>query len=116
MRRLEGRRLSPRQDEIVSRYVREHIGDSLSIVELSTLLQLSPANFCKAFSKTHGVTPHRFVLNQRIMIAMEKLRQPSAPPFAELARALGFANQAHFSNVFRKLVGRSPLQFRNRAK
>jgi AraC-like DNA-binding protein len=96
--------------------VREHIGDSLSIAELANLLQLSPAYFCKAFSKTHGVTPHRFVLNQRIVIAMEKLRQTSAPPITELARALGFAGKQHFSNVFRKLVGCPPSEFRNRVR
>ncbi len=111
-RRFESR-LSPRQDEIISRYVRENIGSDLSVTELADLLQLSPAYFCKAFAKTRGVTPHRFVLNERISIAMEKLRQPSAPVLAQLAADLGFANQAHFSNVFRKIVGCSPSEFRS---
>ena len=115
VRRLEGR-LSPRQDEIITRYVKEHIGSDMSIAELAGLVNLSPAYFCKAFSKTRGVTPHRFILNERIVIAMERLRQPSAPPLSELASSLGFANQAHFSNVFRKIVGRSPSEFRSRSK
>jgi AraC family transcriptional regulator len=114
-RRLEGR-LSPRQVETINRYVTEHIGSDLSVVELAGVLQLGPAYFCKSFSKTCGVTPHRFVLNRRIAIAIDKLESPSAPPLAELARSLGFVDQAHFSNIFRKLVGRSPSQFRNRAK
>jgi AraC family transcriptional regulator len=114
-RRLEGR-LSPRQVEIINCYVTEHIGSDLSVVELAGVLQLSPAHFCRMFPKTCGVTPHRFVLNKRIAIAIDKLESPSAPPLAELARTLGFAHQTHFNNIFRKLVGRSPLQFRNRAK
>jgi AraC family transcriptional regulator len=113
--RLEGR-LSRRQVETVSRYVREHIGCALSIVELAGLLQLSPAYFCRAFSKTVGVTPHRFVLNERIAIARQRLHQTSTPPMAELAHALGFATQAHFSVVFQKLVGCSPSEFRRRVK
>jgi AraC family transcriptional regulator len=113
--RLEGR-LSRRQVETVSRYVREHIGCALSIVELAGLLQLSPAYFCRAFSKTLGVTPHRFVLNERIAIARQRLHQTSTPPMAELAHALGFATQAHFSVVFQKLVGCSPSEFRRRVK
>jgi AraC family transcriptional regulator len=115
VRRLEGR-LSPRQTEIIGQYIRDHIGCDLSIGELANLLHLSPAYFCKAFSRTQGVTPHRFVLNERIVIAIEKLRQPLAPPLAELASSLGFANQAHFSNVFRKIVGCSPSEFRSRAR
>jgi AraC family transcriptional regulator len=114
-RRLEGR-LSRRQVETVSRYVKGHIECALSIVELAGLLQLSPAYFCTAFSKTLGVTPHRFVLNERIAIARQRLQQTSAPPIAGLACALGFANQPHFSVVFRKLVGCSPSEFRRRVK
>jgi AraC family transcriptional regulator len=114
-RRLEGR-LSPRQVETVSRYVSDHIRCALSIVELAGLLQLSPAYFCRAFSKTLGVTPHRFVLNERIEIARQRLQQTSPPPMAELAHALGFATQAHFSVVFQKLVGCSPSEFRKRSK
>jgi AraC family transcriptional regulator len=113
--RVEGR-LSQRQIDIVSRYVREHIAYDLSIVGLARLLQLSPAYFCKAFSKTLGVTPHRFVVSERISIARERLRTPSAPPLVEIALGLGFADQAHFSNVFRNLVGCSPSEFRRRGK
>jgi AraC family transcriptional regulator len=113
--RAEGR-LPQRQIDIVSRYVREHIDSDLSIVGLANLLELSPAYFCKTFSKTLGVTPHRFVLNERIGIARQRLRQPSPPPLAEIARKLGFADQAHFSNVFRKLVGCSPSEFRREGK
>jgi AraC family transcriptional regulator len=112
-RRLEGR-LSPRQVETINRYVTEHIGSDLSVVELAGVLQLSPAHFCRMFPKTCGVTPHRFVLNKRIAIAIDKLESPSAPPLAELARALGFGDQAHFSNIFRTLVGCPPSEFRNR--
>ena len=111
-RRLQGR-LSPRQDKIIIQYVREHIGCDMNITELASVLQLSPAYFCKAFSKSHGVTPHRFILSQRIGIAMERLRQPSPPPLADLASSLGFADRTHFSQVFRKIVGRSPSEFRS---
>jgi AraC family transcriptional regulator len=113
--RLEGR-LSRRQVETVSRYVSEHIRCALSIVELAGLLQLSPAYFCRAFSKTLGVTPHRFVLNERISTAKQRLQQTSTPPLGELAGDLGFANQTHFGVVFRKLVGCSPSEFRKRSK
>jgi AraC family transcriptional regulator len=61
-KRMEGR-LSPRQVAIVSQYVKERIDSDLSIVELSALLHLSPAYFCRAFSKTLWVTPHHFVTN-----------------------------------------------------
>ena len=113
--RIKGR-LTRRQIEIVDRYVRDNIGKDLSIVELAGILQLSPAYFCRAFSKTVGVSPHRFILNRRISIARQRLQQGSAPSLAELADDLGFGNHAHFSSVFRQLVGCSPSEFRRQGR
>ena len=110
-KRIKGR-LRQRQIEIIERYVKDNIADDLSIVELAGILRLSPAYFCRAFSKTVGVSPHRFILNRRIAIARQRLQQGSAPSLAELADALGFGNPAHFSSVFRQLVGCSPSEFR----
>lgn len=113
--RLEGR-LVGSQVATIRRYVKENIGKDLSIVELSSLFHLSPSHFCRAFSKTLGVTPHRFVLNERISIAKSQLRKSSPLPQAELANELGFASTSYFSEVFRKLVGCSPSAFRRRGR
>lgn len=109
-------RLSQRQMDMTRDYVRDHIGDDLSIVTLSGRVGMSSAYFCKAFSKSFGVTPHRFVLNERVAIARRVLQGPSAPSLASLAHGLGFADQAHFSNVFRKLVGCSPSAYRRECR
>jgi AraC family transcriptional regulator len=74
------------------------------------------SHFYRAFSKTLGVTPHRFVLNERISIAKSRLLKSSPLPQAELANALGFASTSHFSGVFRKVVGCSPSEFRRRGR
>jgi AraC-like DNA-binding protein len=109
-------RLTPRQSELISRYVRDRIDAELSIAGLAALLNLSPSYFCKAFVKSFGITPHRFVLNERISLAKQKLQQTTAPHQAELAKILGFADQAHFSNAFRKIVGCTPSEFSRRAR
>lgn len=108
--------LSQRQMDSIRNYVRDHVGDDLSITTLAGLLKMSSAYFCKAFSKSFGVTPHRFILNERIAVARQRLQNPSAPSLALLASVLGFADQAHFSNVFRKFVGCSPSAYRRRFK
>ena len=111
--RRNGGRLSDRQVQTVRRYVRDHIDRDLSIVELAALVQLSPAYFCKAFAKTIGATPHRFVMNERVSTAKHHLDASSMINLSELAASLGFANRTHFSSVFRKLVGCSPSEYRS---
>ena len=113
--RLEGR-LSPRQIDTVSRYVREHIEDPLSIVELAGLLHLSPAYFCRAFSKTLGVTPHRFVLSERIAIARQRLRA-SLGAIDDGARECPWLCKSNaLWCSLSELVGCSPSEFRRRVK
>jgi AraC family transcriptional regulator len=104
---LEGR-LSAKQTELLECHIREHIDSDLSIVELAKLLDLSPAYFCRAFSKTVGA----FIMNFRIELARERLRQRATLSLDEIALGLGFADRTHLSNVFRKLVGISPSEFR----
>lgn len=104
-------RLSTAQVATITRHVRDNIGAALSVAELAGLLQLSPAYFCRAFSKTLGVTPHRFVMNERVQAARTALRRGGVSSHADLAASLGFANRAHFSSVFRRLAGCSPTDF-----
>lgn len=109
-KRLQGR-LPLSQTTTIKRYVEAHLGQDLSVNELATLLHLSPAYFSKAFAKTVGVSPYRYVLNKRIAAAQSLLLKPFPPSGSELAHLLGFADKSHFSRTFRTQVGCSPSDF-----
>ena len=110
-KRVEGR-LSDRQVEVISKYVKANIGIDLSLSSMAQLLKLSPAYFCRAFTKTTGISPHRFIMNERITAARQILQRNPIADLAEVASALGFSSHAHFSSVFRKLTGCTPSAFR----
>ena len=58
-----------------------------------------------------GVAPHYFMTRRRIERAKELLLH-SDQPLAEIALAVGFSSQAHFTDQFRKMTGSTPLRFR----
>ena len=82
----------------------------LSLSQLSAVAGLTPSHFVRAFSQHYGMTPHAYLLDQRIRHARTLLRQ--GQPLAEVALASGFADQAHFQRQFKRRVAATPGQYR----
>ena len=82
----------------------------LSLSQLSAVAGLTPSHFVRAFSQHYGMTPHAYLLDQRIRHARTLLKQ--GQPLAEVALASGFADQAHFQRQFKRRVAATPGQYR----
>jgi AraC family transcriptional regulator len=95
----------------VTEYMREHHASTIKLADLAEMAGLSQSQLGRAFKASTGVTPHRFLLNQRIARAQELLLAGSMS-LAEIALATGFAEQSHFTRVFRREIGASPGAFR----
>lgn len=65
----------------------------------------------RRFRQYVGASPKWVVQRYRLHEAAEQLKLPNPPPLAELAAALGYADQAHFARDFKQMVGRTPRQF-----
>ena len=74
---------------------------------------MSPYTFSKLFKATVDDTPHSFVLSRRIRRA--EILLDGEMSLSEIALAVGFASQSHFTEAFRRRTGRTPAQARRRA-
>jgi AraC family transcriptional regulator len=99
----------------VLEYVEAHLGDDLSVAGLAGVAGLSTAHFSRLFRATFGRSPHGFVLERRVRAADEMLRRGQLS-IAQVAYRLGFSSQAHFTQVFRRLTGRTPGRWRARGR
>lgn len=108
-----GRRptLSTSQLRRVRKYVHAHLSDELSLVELANVARLSAHYFSRLFKNTVGTTPHRYVLVERVEES-KRLLAKGQLPIKDVATALGFASQSHFTDVFRKATGTTPAHYR----
>lgn len=106
-------RLAPREpeDALVRRAVRAldspHRGASVG--EACEALGLSNRHVIELFRRHVGVAPKTFARVRRFHRALAALGR--GQPRADLAAELGFADQAHFGNEFRRLAGVTPGQF-----
>ncbi|MBC3271289.1 AraC family transcriptional regulator [Pseudomonas sp. SWRI81] len=91
-------------------FIREHCTEVLSLEAICAAAQLSPSYLIRAFKQRYGMTPHAFVVNQRIQFARERLR--SGQLIADVALQAGFADQAHFQRAFKQHLAATPGQYR----
>ncbi len=94
-------------------YIATHFGDNLSRHCVAGLCHLSDSEFSHAFKREQGTTFEDFVLDHRIAQARELLGDPCVP-IAQVAYDVGFHDPAYFSRAFRKLVGMTASQYRER--
>lgn len=92
-------------------HIEAHLGEELALADLAGVACLSPCHFSRCFKRAVGVGPHRYVARRRIERAREMIRRTETP-IAAIAQALGFADQSHFTNAFRRETGATPARFR----
>jgi AraC-like DNA-binding protein len=63
-----------------------------------------------------GLPPHQFVITRRVERAKELIQAGTALSLAEVATHVGFWDQSHSSQHFKRLVGVTPGQFRRSAR
>jgi AraC family transcriptional regulator len=103
--------LSQKQTKQVMEYIRNHLPEDLSLSELAACIALSPYHFARLFKQTTGITPHQYVICQRVEKAKELLRQRELS-VTEIALVCGFAHQGHLSKHFKRIIGLTPTAFR----
>jgi AraC family transcriptional regulator len=92
-------------------HIEAHLGDDIAMDRLAEVARLSPDHFSRLFRQSMGLPPHRYVLYRRIARARQ-LVADSRLSLAEIGYALGFPSQAHFTTMFRRLVGTTPGTYR----
>jgi AraC family transcriptional regulator len=92
-------------------YIGANLGRDLKINALAAVANMSPHHFSLRFKRSVGVAPHQWVLRARVREA-ERLLRAQSMSVAEVALALGFASQTHFTDVFRRVTGTTPRNYR----
>jgi AraC family transcriptional regulator of arabinose operon len=90
-----------------------NLGKKLSLDDLAETAGLSLSRFAHLFREQTGTTPQQFIEQQRIGQA-KQLLELSSRSIKQIARDLGFDSPFYFSQRFRKQVGMSPRDYRDR--
>ncbi|WP_232838660.1 helix-turn-helix domain-containing protein [Streptomyces geranii] len=99
----------------IAHAVRTRLTDELvtppSLADLATDLGLSRYQLLRAFRTTVGIPPYAWLAQYRVTRARSLLETGLRP--AEVAALVGFADQAHLTRWFRRVMGVTPAAYRN---
>jgi len=92
-------------------HIHGNLDGELKIAALAEMVGLSPPHFCRIFKKSTDLSPHRYILLQRINQAKELLKHTELS-LSDIALRCGFYDQSHFSLQFRNFTGMTPRAYR----
>jgi AraC family transcriptional regulator len=102
------------QQRNVAAYVAAHIGSTIRVGELARVARLSVGHFFRAFRESFGEPPFAHITRQRIQRA-QSLMLNSRASLSQIAFDCGMCDQAHFTRVFRRIVGINPGVWRRQS-
>ena len=111
MSRLVRGGLAPWQERRAREVLLANIKRGVPLKEVARECGLSVGYFSHAFRRTLGVAPHKWLIEQRVELSKEKLRDHGLS-LSDVAAECGFSDQSHLTRIFRQVVGVSPGAWR----
>lgn len=100
---------------LVCQAIEDRSAARVTLAELAEIANLHPAYFSTLFKKVTGVSPLKFVMQQRLQRARELLLETDQP-VQGIAALTGFYDAAHLIRVFHRAEGVSPGRYRKSKK
>jgi len=94
--------------DAVSRYIRDNLGEPITVETLAQVAQVPPERFGSAFRDATGLSVRQWQTDCRVRGAQRLLTDNPNESLTEVATLCGFADQSHFSRAFLKVVGLTP--------
>lgn len=91
-------------------YLVAHIEEQVELESLARAAGLSPFHLIRVFRKATGMTPYNWLVDQRVHIACNLLRDGMSA--THVAASCGFFDQSHLTRAFKSRLGITPGRFR----
>jgi AraC-like DNA-binding protein len=100
---------SPASVQAVRDLLPQRLADPPSLGELAAITGLSQFALLRAFRQDTGMPPHAYLNQLRVRRARQLLDGGQAP--ADVAAQIGYADQAHLTRHFKRVVGVPPAAY-----
>ncbi|NJR52132.1 MAG: helix-turn-helix transcriptional regulator [Leptolyngbyaceae cyanobacterium CSU_1_3] len=108
---FKNRGLTRTQLQQVLDYIHTHLDRDLSLTELAEVINISPTYFASLFKQAIEISPHQYVIQQRVEQAKLMLSKTDLA-IADIALQVGFSSQSHLTQHFKRFTGKTPKQIR----
>jgi AraC family transcriptional regulator len=105
-------RTAPRWLKHACALIDDDLGASVSVARIARAVGVHPVHLARVFRAHLGASPGEYARRRRIERATGRLIA-GRDTLADIAAALGYADQSHFTREFAREAGHSPARFRN---
>jgi AraC-like DNA-binding protein len=98
-------------DEAAKAYMVRHLDQPITLSDLSRHVGVCPHHLIRLFRKRNATSPMQYLRRLRVNRAKRLLHEPRWN-ISEVGRAVGYDVLPHFSRMFKRITGLSPMQFR----
>ncbi|MEX0447351.1 GlxA family transcriptional regulator [Xenorhabdus sp. SGI246] len=105
-------------DEMVSiaqSYIKQNITLHITIKDIASYVGVSESTLARNFRAQVGVSPHKYMLNYRLLTAKQLLKDNNLN-LLHVAQLVGFRDPHYFSKLFEQHFELTPIAYRNLVK
>ena len=99
----------------IYQYVMDNFHEKITLEKAASLVNISPKSFCRYFKSHTRKTFSAFLIEIRIAHACKLLQQEEKSVY-EVCYESGFNNLSNFNRFFKKLTGKTPLEYKKQVK
>lgn len=117
MKRFKDIKIDLLEEERVKRirkYIEDNISQKVTLDKLSDISGISKYHLMRTFKKMYKVSPLTYQRNLRFNLAKKGLKEGG--DISKIAVSLGYYDQSHFTNEFKKFSGTTPDDYRREFK
>ena len=96
-------------------FIHKNYNKQITLNDISKSVNLSERECLRCFKNTLGISPIQYILKYRVSIATKMLRE-NKDPITIISDAVGFDSPSYFSKIFKRFIGITPTQYRNKSK
>jgi AraC-like DNA-binding protein len=100
-------RLAPWHERRVKELLSEHLDGDLTVTRLAAECGMPVTRFTRAFRRSTGLLPHRWLLRRRVEVALDMFERTKLG-ITQVAQACGFTDEAHLRRAMRQFAKAMP--------
>lgn len=100
--------------EQIMAFIRNRHSEPLSIAQIADDFKIDRRKLAALFERHVGMSPNNYLIECRILKAKELLHTCNCP-IKQIAECVGYSDSLYFSKAFKKKIGVSPSEFREKS-
>ena len=101
--------------EKIQNYIKSHLSDDLTMTRLGTVFNHNPYYLSRLYKQIVGISLLDYITEMRMERAKQLLVE-SDLRIQDISKAVGFISEGYFYRFFKKTIGMTPSEFRERPK